>query len=298
MRKRDETILADLIAVRAEQKPDLDVLTFERGEAPPDVRTYVDLLQNANRIAAALVARGLERGARFGLMMRNHPEFVETMIAASLSGCVYVPIDPRTRGRSSPMLQLRLRRHRVRRLLRAGARGGPGTAAQSSLDWCGTTLRDVLSKNRDAARVGIPTRAADHLARQAPPGSKASSARTADSAPGMLGMFGSAPRSSIQASLTHGNAQSVTLAPALVMSLRSLQPAFHESRFGYLPQARLPFRWSAAWPPSTAAPRRDADNPVLGRGSAATRDLAAVRAAFRRRILGSTVPRTVATTSQ
>ena len=98
MRKRDETILADLIAVRAEQKPDLDVLTFERGDAPPDVRTYADLLQNANRIAAALVERGLERGARFGLMMRNHPEFVETMIAASLSGCVYVPIDPRTRG--------------------------------------------------------------------------------------------------------------------------------------------------------------------------------------------------------
>ena len=31
-------------------------------------------------------------------MMRNHPEFVETMIAASITGCVFVPIDPRTRG--------------------------------------------------------------------------------------------------------------------------------------------------------------------------------------------------------
>src|SRR5690606_22624629 len=31
-------------------------------------------------------------------MMRNHPEFVEAMIAASLLGAVFVPIDPRTRG--------------------------------------------------------------------------------------------------------------------------------------------------------------------------------------------------------
>ena len=40
----------------------------------------------------------MERGDRFGLMMRNHPEYVESMIAASISGCVFVPIDPRTRG--------------------------------------------------------------------------------------------------------------------------------------------------------------------------------------------------------
>ena len=30
--------------------------------------------------------------------MRNHPEFVETMIAASISATVFVPIDPRTKG--------------------------------------------------------------------------------------------------------------------------------------------------------------------------------------------------------
>ena len=31
-------------------------------------------------------------------MMRNHPEFVEAMVAASITGGVFVPIDPRTRG--------------------------------------------------------------------------------------------------------------------------------------------------------------------------------------------------------
>jgi crotonobetaine/carnitine-CoA ligase len=128
MRERNELILADLIAARAERQPDLDVLTFERwslgpavrvgsagplpdgslraaqsdglrgGTLPDEVRTYADLARNGNRIAAALVGRGLQPGERFGLMMRNHPEFVETMIAASITAGVFVPIDPRTRG--------------------------------------------------------------------------------------------------------------------------------------------------------------------------------------------------------
>lgn len=102
-RERNEAILADLVALRAEQRPDLDVLTFERWSLgrpglADEVRTYAQLHANANRIAAALVRRGLARGDRFALMMRNHPEFVETLIAASITGCVAVPIDPRTRG--------------------------------------------------------------------------------------------------------------------------------------------------------------------------------------------------------
>ena len=99
MRERNELILADLVAVRAQQMPDFDVVTFEGGGVRPhEVRTYADLWMNGNRIAAGLIAKGLGKGDRFGLMMRNHPEFIETMVAASLSGGVFVPIDPRTRG--------------------------------------------------------------------------------------------------------------------------------------------------------------------------------------------------------
>jgi crotonobetaine/carnitine-CoA ligase len=99
MRERNILILADLIATHAEAKPDFDVLTFEgAGVREDEIRTYADLIENANRIAAGLIARGMERGDRFALLMRNHPEFVETMIAASILGCVFVPIDPRTRG--------------------------------------------------------------------------------------------------------------------------------------------------------------------------------------------------------
>ena len=103
MRERNEFILADLISLRAEQKPDLDVLTFEHlslddGATPDEVRSYADLHANSNRIAAQLIRYGMNKGDRFAIMMCNHPEFVEAMIAASITGCVFVPIDPRTRG--------------------------------------------------------------------------------------------------------------------------------------------------------------------------------------------------------
>ena len=99
MRQPNLLILADLIAAHAQAEPDLDVLTFEGGGVRDDeIRTYASLLENAHRIAAGLIARGMEPGDRFALLMRNHPEFVETMIAASITGCVFVPIDPRTRG--------------------------------------------------------------------------------------------------------------------------------------------------------------------------------------------------------
>jgi crotonobetaine/carnitine-CoA ligase len=103
MRERSEMVLADLIRIRAEQTPDLDVLTFEHwsldGCATPDeVRTFADLETNANRIAAGLLEEGIAVGDRVAVMMRNHPEFVETMIACSILGALFVPVDPRTRG--------------------------------------------------------------------------------------------------------------------------------------------------------------------------------------------------------
>jgi len=97
-RERSEGILADIVATRAERNPDLPVLTFECGEGPDEVVTFADLQSRANSLAAELIARGLTRGDRFGLMMRNHPAFVAAMVAASITGTVFVPIDPRTRG--------------------------------------------------------------------------------------------------------------------------------------------------------------------------------------------------------
>jgi crotonobetaine/carnitine-CoA ligase len=98
-RELNELILADMIAARAETRPGLDVVTFEGGEhGHEEVRTYAELWINANKLAKGLIGEGLVPGDRFAILMRNHPEFIELMIAASLTGTVFVPIDPRTRG--------------------------------------------------------------------------------------------------------------------------------------------------------------------------------------------------------
>jgi len=95
---RDEMILANLIANRVESEPDRDVLTFDHDGGPAEVRTYRQLWENGCRIAAALEQAGMVPGDRFALLMQNHPEFVDAMVGASISGTVFVPIDPRTRG--------------------------------------------------------------------------------------------------------------------------------------------------------------------------------------------------------
>ncbi len=294
MAKRDETILAGLVAARAEQKPDLDVLTFERGAGPPEVRTYADLLRNGSRIAAALVGHGLERGGRFGLMMRNHPEFVETMIAASLTSCVFVPIDPRTRGEK---LVHFLRHSGCRGLVAAdyclpaveeirpslpdlgfvlGLETGEEPGAPALADVKGvTSLREVLAKDVPLVegRTAGPTDPLQIIYTSGttgdPKGVVFPNGRFGGFA--LLGfILGYRPdeRPYTGLSLTHGNAQAVTLGPSLHMGLRAVfSRKFTKSRlwdvcrrFGCTTFSLLGGMATAIY----AEPRRenDGDNPV------------------------------------
>jgi len=98
MTERNELILAHLIANRAETEPDRDVLTFEHPDCPDEIRSYRQLWDNGRRMAAALHEAGVARGGYFALLMQNHPEFVDAMVGASICGAIFVPIDPRTRG--------------------------------------------------------------------------------------------------------------------------------------------------------------------------------------------------------
>lgn len=102
MTKRDERILANLIANKAETDAELDVLTFvsvtDDGEYQQEVRTYPMLWQEGQKIAHALVAQGMDKGDRFALLSQNHPEFVDAMVGSSIVGTVLVPVDSRTRG--------------------------------------------------------------------------------------------------------------------------------------------------------------------------------------------------------
>ena len=99
MAELNNLILADFFLGRAESKPDFRILTFEGADVRPDeVRTYGDIWINAQKLAQAMHDRGLGHGDCFAIMLRNHPEFVEGIVAASILGAIFVPIDPRTRG--------------------------------------------------------------------------------------------------------------------------------------------------------------------------------------------------------
>jgi crotonobetaine/carnitine-CoA ligase len=83
----------------ARRDPDRLALTFEGAGVRPDlVRTYGDLWRNAQAFAHGLRARAIGPGDVVATLMANHAEFVELMVACAIVGSVLVPIDPRTRG--------------------------------------------------------------------------------------------------------------------------------------------------------------------------------------------------------
>lgn len=97
-----DLILAHIIKNKLIDKADLDVLTFvavgQDGTLTDETRSYQTLWDNGQYIAAGLQKEGMCKGDTFGLLMLNHPEFVDAMIGSSIAGTVFVPIDPRTKG--------------------------------------------------------------------------------------------------------------------------------------------------------------------------------------------------------
>ncbi len=95
-------ILAHVMRAKAQAQPDFDVLTFVNiasdGTFADEVRSYRALWQRGCMMAGLLQGKGVKSGDRFAIIMQNHPEFVEAMIAASILGAIFVPIDPRTKG--------------------------------------------------------------------------------------------------------------------------------------------------------------------------------------------------------
>lgn len=95
----DQLTLAGVIQEQALQHPDMVVATFEGADVrPDDTRTFAQLWENGRRLATGLHALGLRPGDRVGTLLANHPEFVDLMVAVSLLGAALVPIDPRTKG--------------------------------------------------------------------------------------------------------------------------------------------------------------------------------------------------------
>jgi len=102
MSELSRLILAKQIKDLAASRPDFDVATFvdvkPSGEFAEEIRTYKDLWGNGQALARGLAEAGQAKGATFAMVMLNHPEFVDFMVASSIGGNVFVPIDPRSKG--------------------------------------------------------------------------------------------------------------------------------------------------------------------------------------------------------
>ncbi len=245
MRERYEAVLADLLALRADARPDLDVLTFEHlslaDGRPDEVRTYARLWLNAQRIAWWLVRRGLARGERFGVLMRNHPEFVETLAAASITGGVAVPIDPRTRGeklaytlRHAGCVGIVAADYCLEALRQAAVPGWvlvltTGEADAVPLAGAEVPIEEVLAGPERSVdvRLGAPSDPLQIIYTSGTTGDP----RGVVFPNGRFGLFAmlgvllgyqADERPYTGLSLAHGNAQAVTLGPALHLGLRAV----------------------------------------------------------------------------
>ena len=95
-------ILAELVRGARERDLGYELLTFVTIDADgafvEETRNYRQLWENGQRLAAWMRSQGMQQGDAFAIVMQNHPEFVDLMVASSILGTVFVPIDPRTRG--------------------------------------------------------------------------------------------------------------------------------------------------------------------------------------------------------
>lgn len=94
----NQAIVSHLLEIKADENPDREILVFEKGIYGEDILTFRNLYENSNRIARLFLENGIEKGDVYAVFMRNHPEFVYAMLAGPVIGAVMVPIDPRSRG--------------------------------------------------------------------------------------------------------------------------------------------------------------------------------------------------------
>jgi acyl-CoA synthetase (AMP-forming)/AMP-acid ligase II len=94
----NQAIVSHYVEMKADAKPDKEILVFEHGDTGEDILTYKDLYENSNKIARLFVENGMEKGDTYAVFMRNHPEFVYSMLAGPVMGAIMVPVDPRNRG--------------------------------------------------------------------------------------------------------------------------------------------------------------------------------------------------------
>ena len=98
-----ELILAHIINTKVQDRASQEVLTFvkinDQGDFLDEKRSYAELWTNGHKVARHLLDEKMAQGDSFAIIMQNHPEFVDTMVGSSIIGTIFVPIDPRTKGK-------------------------------------------------------------------------------------------------------------------------------------------------------------------------------------------------------
>lgn len=288
-----ELHLASLVARRANEWPSFDVLTIEGGGVRPDeVRTYRALWDNGRRMAQVMLDQGVQPGDRIALLMANHAEFAEAMVAASVVGAVVVPIDPRTRGDKLRFLldhaqccaafvaDYALENLQALRASLPGLRWVMGLATDEGrqplhayanvIDWSGTppAVPDLAIRNAD------PDSALELIFTSGttgdPKGIVMTHQRYCETSLLAMRLFGYRDDDRLYSglSLTHANAQLITLGAALACRLRCvLSRRFSKSRLWDVTRQYRATTFTLLGGMTTAVyaqpPRLDdADNPV------------------------------------
>lgn len=93
MKGRYELNAYMLLNIPVSIAPSQEILTF--GEKR---QTYLQLVRNSGRLAAALSSFGIRKGDRIGLISTNRPEMIEAFFASFQLGTVIVPINYRAKA--------------------------------------------------------------------------------------------------------------------------------------------------------------------------------------------------------
>ncbi len=94
----NQVIASHFVELKADQDADREIFIFEDGAGSESILTYGDLYRQSNKLARLLTDKGIGKGDTFAVYMRNHPEFVYALLAGTTIGAAAVPVDPRYRG--------------------------------------------------------------------------------------------------------------------------------------------------------------------------------------------------------
>lgn len=86
--------LLDVLLLYATGDPERPHIYLQDDEGHEEIITYIELFDNALRIAHALIKRGLKPGETVAIMQPTNPGFFYTFFGVLLANCIPVPIYP------------------------------------------------------------------------------------------------------------------------------------------------------------------------------------------------------------